>query len=146
MELHQIKILLEKYFDGQTSIAEENQLKDYFSSANIAPELEPYRPMFGYFNQAKNEKSQKSLPLQTKRNHMAWLSIAASVVVLLGVGLMYFNQSQPEDLGTFDNPEVAFRETQKALDLLSGNVNKGIAGMQYVQEYEEVKSSVFPSK
>lgn len=146
MELHQIKILLEKYFDGDTSVAEENQLKDYFSSADVAPEFEPYRPMFGYFVQAKNEKSEKSLPLQTKRNRTAWLSIAASAAVLLGVGAMYFGQQQPEDLGTFDNPEIAMRETQKALDLLSGNVNKGIAGMQYVQEYEEVKSSVFPSK
>jgi hypothetical protein len=145
MELHQIKILLEKYFDGDTSIAEENQLKDYFSSADIAPEFEPYKPMFAYFDHAKAEKSVKSLPLQTaKRSRMAWLSVAASAAVIIGVGLTYFNQQQPEDLGTFDNPEVAFRETQKALALLSGNVNKGIEGMQYVQEYEDVKSSVFP--
>ena len=147
MDLHQIKILLEKYFDGDTSVAEENQLKTYFSSADVAPELEPYKPMFGYFSHAKNEKSEKPLPLQTvKRSRTAWLSVAASVAVLIGVGLMFFNQNQPEDLGTFDNPEVAMRETQKALALLSGNVNKGIEGMQYVQEYEDVKSSVFPSK
>ena len=147
MELHQIKILLEKYFDGDTSIAEENQLKNYFSSADVAPQLEPYRAMFGYFNYARGEKSEKSLPLQSaKRSRTAWLSIAASAAVLVGVGLMYFNQQQPEDLGTFDDPKIALRETQKALALLSGNVNKGIEGMQYVQEYEEVKSSVFPSK
>jgi hypothetical protein len=145
MELHKIESLLEKYFEGETSVAEENQLKDYFSSADVAPQFEPYRPMFSYFNYAKSEKSEVSFPLQSKkRNHTAWLSVAASVAVLLGVGFMFFNQNQPEDLGTFDSPEVAMRETQKALDLLSGNVNKGIEGMQYVQEYEDVKSSVFP--
>jgi len=147
MELHQIKILLEKYFDGDTSIAEENQLKDYFSSADVAPEFEPYKPMFAYFNRAKHESSNVTLPAQkVKVNRTAWLSVAASVVVLLGVGLMFFNQPKQEDLGTFDNPDVAMRETQKALALLSGNVNKGLQSMQYVQEYEEVKSSVFPSK
>lgn len=147
MELHKIESLLEKYFEGETSVAEENQLKDYFSSASVAPEMEPYRPMFAYFNQAKAETTKKTLHLPTPRaSRIAWLSIAASAVVLLGVGLMFFNREQPQDLGTFDDPEVAFRETQKALDLLSGNVNKGIQGMQYVQEYEDVKTSVFPSK
>jgi hypothetical protein len=147
MELHKIESLLEKYFEGETSPAEENQLKDYFSSAHVAPQFEPYRSMFSYFKYAKSEKSEVSIPLQSqKRNRTAWLSVAASVAVLVGVGFMFFNQNQPEDLGTFDDPEIAIRETQKALDLLSGNVNKGIAGMQYVQEYENVKSSVFPSK
>ncbi len=146
MELHQIKILLEKYFDGNTSIAEENQLKNYFSSADIAPEFAPYKPMFSYFSHAKNESSNIGLPQEQRKNRTAWLSIAASAVVLLGVGLMFFNQTKQEDLGTFDNPEIAMRETRKALNLLSGNVNKGLQSMQYVQEYEEVKSSVFPSK
>ena len=147
MELHKIESLLEKYFEGETSVAEENQLKDYFSSADVAPEMEPYRPMLTYFKRAKAETAHKTFELPTmKTNRIAWLSIAASAVVLLGVGLMFLNQSQPQDLGTFDDPEVAFRETQKALDLLSGNVNKGIQGMQYVQEYEDVKTSVFPSK
>lgn len=147
MESHKIASLLEKYFEGETSIAEENQLRDYFSSADVAAQFEQYRPMFSYFNYAKSERTEVTLPLETKkRSRMAWLSIAASAVVLLGVGIMFFNQNQPDDLGTFDNPEAASRETQKALALLSGNFNKGLESMQYVKEYEDVKSSVFPSK
>lgn len=30
MELNKIENILEKYFQGETSIAEENELKDYF--------------------------------------------------------------------------------------------------------------------
>lgn len=147
MELHNhIEALLEKYFQGETSIAEENELKNYFSSAGVAQHLEQYKPMFSYFTFAQNEKTEIEIPLKTnKRRSVAWLSIAASVVVLLGVGFMFFNNNPQEDLGTYDNPEIAFKETQKALALLSGNVNKGIESMQYVQEYEEVKTSVFPT-
>jgi len=146
MESHKhIETLLEKYFQGETSIAEESELKNYFSSANVAQHLEQYKPMFAFFTFAKSETANIEVPMKSKKtNNAAWLSIAASVVVLLGVGLMFFNSNSQEDLGTYDNPEIALKETQKALSLLSGNVNKGIESMQYVQEYENVKSSVFP--
>lgn len=143
MELHKIESLLEKYFEGETSIAEENQLKDYFSSSDVAQHLQQYKPMFSYFVQAKQEQSVQVLPLTTKKRNVAWLSIAASVVVLLSVGTFAYFNSQPEDLGTYENPEIAFRETQKALWLLSGNVNKGIESVQYVGEYENAKGKVF---
>jgi len=145
MELDNIKSLLEKYFEAETTIAEENELKSYFSSSNVAPELEQYKPMFGYFSEAKYEQPnhQATIQSKTKRN-LTWISIAASVVVLFGIGAFYFNQeTQNQDLGSFENPEIAFRETQKALDLLSGNFNKGVQSVQYVKEYEIAKDKVF---
>ena len=145
MELDKIEILLEKYFEGETSIVEENQLKDYFSSPDVAQHLEQYKPLFGYFSEAKGQKSQHVVPLQSKKRYVAWLSIAASVVVLLSAGTFtYFNYNEkPQDLGTYDNPEEAFRETQKALSLLSNNVNVGVESVQYIQEYENAKDKVF---
>jgi len=146
MELHKIQQLLEKYFDGETSIAEENQLKNYFSSSDVAQHLEQYKPMFGYFSAAKEQQFEQPIPLTAKKRKVAWISVAASVVVLLGAGTFaYFNFNQPQsqDLGTYDNPEEAFRETQKALSLLSNQVNVGVESVQYIEEYEAVKGKVF---
>lgn len=150
MELDKLEILLEKYFEGETSIAEENQLKDYFSSSNVAQHLQQYKPLFGYFSASKQQEFTQELPLNSnnraKKRTTTWLSIAASVVVLLGAGTFaYFNYDTPqkENLGSFDDPEVAFRETQKALSLLSQNVNVGMESMQYIQEYETAKNKVF---
>lgn len=143
MELHKIESLLEKYFDAETSIAEENQLRNYFSSADVAQHLEQYKSMFTYFTEAKQEKSANQAPLKTQKRNVAWLSVAASIVVLLGIGTFTYFNYQQQDLGTYDNPEMAFRETQKALDLLSGNVNKGIESVKYVGEYESAKNKVF---
>ena len=147
MELDRIEIILEKYFQGETSIAEENELKNYFSSSDVAQHLEQYQPLFGYFSQAKEQKFAPEIPLQSKKRNVAWLSIAASVVVLLGIGTFAYlndnNVAEKQDLGSYDNPEVAFRETQKALALLSENVNVGIGSVQYINEYETAKDKVF---
>lgn len=150
MELDKLEILLEKYFEGETSIAEENQLKDYFSSSNVAQHLEQYKPLFGYFSASKQQEFTQEIPFvsvsKKKKRAGSWMSIAASVVVLLGAGTFtYFNydSTQSQELGTYDDPEVAFRETQKALSLLSQNVNVGMESVQYIQEYETAKSKVF---
>jgi len=153
MEFNKIENLLEKYFQGETSIAEEKELKDYFSSPNVAQHLEQYKPMFGYFSQVKEQKSTQDIPLPKSRDNkrnVAWLSIAASVVVLLGIGT-YFYMSEKNaapavaqsELGTYDDPEEALAATQKALALLSSNVNVGIGSVQYIKEYEQSKNKIF---
>lgn len=146
MESHKIDHLLEKYFEGETSIAEENELRTYFSSPNVAPPHEQYKPLFGYFSFAKEQQFERTVPLHSKkRKIVAWLSVAASIVVLVGVGTFaYFNGSaQSQDLGTYDSPEEAFRETQKALAMLSDHVNTGVESVQYIQTYEATKDRVF---
>ncbi|MBE8728049.1 hypothetical protein [Flavobacterium hungaricum] len=156
MELNKIEDIIEKYFQGETSIAEENQLKEYFSSSNVAQHLEQYKPMFGYFSQAKEQKSTHEIPLlpktRNKQRKTAWLSIAASTVILLGVGSYFYvsesNNSNTAvasktELGTYDNPEEALAATQKALALLSNNVNVGIESVQYINEYEKSKNKIF---
>ena len=146
MELDKIEFLLEKYFQAETSIAEEKILQEYFSSLDVAQHLEQYKPMFGFLVQSREQKLAQEIPLQTKKRNVAWLSIAASVLVLLGAGTFTFfnyNKVQNEDLGTYDNPEEAFRATQKALLLLSENVNVGVSSVQYIEKYESVTEQVF---
>ncbi|KQO32992.1 hypothetical protein ASF10_19525 [Flavobacterium sp. Leaf82] len=160
MEFNKIEDILEKYFEGETSIAEEKELKDYFSSPNVAQHLEQYKPMFGYFSQVKEQKStqefknlartDEAIPLKTKKRNVAWLSIAASVVVLLGVGTYFYVSEKnaapvvaQSELGTYDDPEEALAATQKALALLSNNVNVGIESVQYIKEYEQSKNKIF---
>ncbi|TAF63990.1 MAG: hypothetical protein EAZ58_11460 [Flavobacterium sp.] len=153
MELYKIEELLEKYFQGETSIAEEKELTNYFSSSNVAQHLEQYKPMFGYFSLARQETSRQKGALisenESKGLKRIWWSVAASVAVLLGVGMYVYNTTATNtsvatnELGTYDSPEEAFRETQKALALLSGHVNTGIESVQVIQEYDNSKEKIF---
>ncbi|WP_348810712.1 hypothetical protein [Flavobacterium maritimum] len=151
MEYNKIEILLEKYFQGETSIAEEKELTNYFSSSDVAQHLEQYKPLFGYFSLAKGQKGTQEIPqfptTRAKKRSFVWLSVAASVVVLLGIGTyVYINSTvtnEEQKLGSYDDPQVALRETQKALAMLSSNVNKGIGSVQLIQEYDNSKEKIF---
>jgi hypothetical protein len=158
MALDRIEILLEKYLEAETSIAEEQELKNYFNSSDVAPLLEQYKPLFAYAVQAKQEQFsfapfgfqppvQAMIPLNTiKHKSAVWLSVAASVVVLFSVGLFtfnHYNKQKSEDYGTYSDPEIAFRETQKALAMISKSVNKGIGSMNYLNEFEQSKNRIF---
>ena len=147
MEFNKMEALLEKYFEGETSIAEENELKNYFSSPDVAPDLEQYKPLFGYFADAKKENFEKNVPLIPKKQNVAWLSIAASIAVLIGIGsYAYFNidkEKENKELGTYEDPKEALEATQKALAMLSNHVNTGVEGIQYIKVYEVTKNKVF---
>lgn len=147
MESSRVEILLEKYFQGESSIAEENELRKYFSSSDVAQHLLQYQPLFAYFSQEKEQKFTPEFPSQSRKKYWGWLSVAASAVVLLGIGTFtyvnYQKSNKAEVLGTYDDPEIAFKQTQKALALLSNHVNTGIESVQYVQEYQNSKELVF---
>ncbi|MFB9077104.1 hypothetical protein ACFFLS_03320 [Flavobacterium procerum] len=154
MELNNIENLLEKYFQGETSTAEEKILKEYFSSPDVAQHLEQYKPLFAYFSQAGEPKFTSEITLANSHNQKrktAWLSIAAAAVLFLGIGTFFYvsedNTStavaSQKELGTYDDPEEALKATQKALALLSNNVNVGIESVQYINEYEKSKNKIF---
>lgn len=150
MEWSEVDSLLEKYFNGETSLNEEQQLRDYFSTQVPAPHLQQYQSLFGYFDQAKLEECPKQLLIfenvKPVRNRMLWWSAAASVVVLVGWSTFAFlqtNATEQSDLGTYEDPKVAFEATQKALSMLSSQVNVGIESVQYIEEYQIAKNKVF---
>ena len=87
MELAKIESLLDSYFEGETSLDQENILRDYFSSDNVAPHLMVYQGLFVGLKNAQKEVSKREVshPQTSTNSGRWWLIIAASVVILLGV-------------------------------------------------------------
>ncbi len=48
-DVNDIRILIGRFLDGETSLAEEKRLYEYFSSGEVADGLECYAPMFGWY-------------------------------------------------------------------------------------------------
>lgn len=142
MELdNYIEELLEKYFEATTTIAEENELRAYFSQDGVAPHLEQHRPMFAYFSKAKEEQFTKQVPLNSRKKiNYGWISIAASIVLAFGI---YFGPDQYRSYQEKKEAEFAYQETKKALNLLAENFGKGTQKMAYLNEFEVAKSKVF---
>ena len=146
MELNKIEKLLDKYFDGESSITEEKELQNYFSGKNVAEHLVQYKSLFKYFEKEKKVSSAKTFTVTNSKKSI-WLSIAAAIVVLLGfctyLSLNETDSKSDVSLGTYKNPETAFIETQKALAMISTNVNVGIESVQYIEEFETSKNRIF---
>ncbi len=138
MESHKIEKLLEKYFEANTSVAEEETLRTYFAKEPLAAHLEQYGPIFQYFSKAKEERFTKPVPLKAKKwpNYYKWMSVAAVAVLMVGI---YFGKQYQER----KEAEFAYQETKKALDLLAENFYKGTEKAAYLNQFEETKQKIY---
>ncbi len=132
MVLNSIENLLEKYENGETSIKEEQRLKDYFASDEVAPHLESYRVMFQYFASTKQELYTKDVPLKPKKKSYIyqWISVAAVVVLMLGIALPKVLGDDPLTVADLPKEEqIVYYQAQEALAMLGANFNKGVSSV-----------------
>ena len=143
MELYDIESLLEKYFEGTTSVAEEKELGEYFQGEDVATHLLRYKPIFDYFSMAKQERYTKQVPLKprTYGNIYKWISVAAAVVLTFGIyfGKQYQDRKQLER----EQAEYAYRQTMMAFDLLAENFDRGREKVAYLKEFEQAKQKIY---
>ncbi|MBQ4821743.1 hypothetical protein [Aquimarina sp. MMG016] len=143
MELSNIEKLLEKYFEGETTISEEKELKVYFTRENVPSHLERYKDLFQFFSQESTITATKDLNLNTdkKRKNYAWVGIAASIALIAGIFLTN-TPPDPEEMGTYEDPEIALQETKKILNMVSQLMNEGKKDLVYLNEFETAKKDL----
>lgn len=143
MELAKIESLLDSYFEGETSLDQENTLRDYFSSNEVAPHLMAYQGLFMGLKNAQKEVSKRevSLPQTSTNSRRWWLSIAASAVVLLGVVGLQFSGNQ---MTSEEQQALAeFNKTKETLLLMSKSFNKGTEELAVLGQFTETKNKIF---
>lgn len=136
MELSKVDKLLEAYFEGNTSISDENYLKEYFSSNEVSSLHEVYRPMFLYSVQASKEKA-SPVTLSSKRGVPKWMQIAA-VIALVASGSFYVNQYQERK-----QAQMALNQTREAFELLAQNFDRAKQPMSYIKAFQTTTDKVF---
>lgn len=135
--------LLKKYWEADSSLQEEQELKDLLSKSTDT-ELDEEKALFAHFAQHKSvelddsfdadllaqieemEEQKGAKVISMKSYFTRYASIAAAVLVLCISGALYYQQQQQfgsED--TFDDPEVAYAELKRQLLLVSKYMNKG---------------------
>jgi len=76
MDYRKIDNILNKYFEGMSTLEEEKLLRQYFASGDIAEAHEPYRSMFQYFENAQDVTN--PLPVRLKENRRNYKKYYAS--------------------------------------------------------------------
>lgn len=135
-DLDNIEKLLLKYQEAQTTLQEEAQLKDYFTSDNVAPHLQEYQYMFQYFAQSKEEHYTKNIRLERTHQKRKWIGMAASIALIIGViGFTNYQNKQ--------QAQQAYADTQNALQLIATHMNKGSVAIGQLNKFEQTTQKVF---
>lgn len=153
MKIFEIEKLIADYYEGKTSVEEEKELKRFFETQEVPPHLLADKKLF---QEMYNDCNETEVPphLEQKLSHLIdtwaeeektirphqkkkvinwqWISgVAASICIILSIGLYpYLEQEKPTLTDTYSNPQDAYKEAQKALLLVSNNLNKGVSQME----------------
>lgn len=150
----QIRALLERYFDGETSVAEERTLREYFAACpDLPPDMEYARTMLGYFAEAAEGRCSVSpalkaaAPHKRRRKIVAWAGSAAAAVAA-GLILTFNLVGSKEVVYCYINGEpvtdydLAYAYTQGALGIIVDNVRKPQEHLIPIEELERSLESL----
>jgi hypothetical protein len=144
-----IQQLLDRYFEGETTLQEEAQLRDYFRRDDVPDTLRPYRPLFRFFEAERQHKPDDAFEdrllqqleqrprLRVHRLRVWVASAAAAFVIALAAWWMYPQLIAPEpqpvaqaiDWSKYEpeTPEEAYRVLKTSLKTTSKKLNQGAA-------------------
>lgn len=145
MNTKEIESLLDRYFEGESTLQEEQLLRDFFQSPEVPDNLKIHQPLFSYFEQASTETMESEInviPRYPKRNRMIYISsLAAGVLLVIGLFFTFLNDYHRKNqlYRLTPDAQVAYSQTQDALLLLSGNLNNGL---KQIQKFESLDKAM----
>ena len=147
MELANIEKLLEKYFEGETTLSEEKELKVYFTGESVPSHLEKYKDLFQYFTNESQVTASSEVNLTTQTSKVpwyTWIGVAASIALIVGLFVKDIPSEEHQEgvYGTYDDPEIALQKTKEALNLVAHFMNEGTKDLVYLNEFETAKKEL----
>ena len=159
MDSKQIEQLLEKYWNCETSLEEEQQLREYFRG-DVPDTLKETADLFRYFDREKEQKIissnfDKEVKVKIERSTprgksismvINYARIAAGIMVV--VTAAYFVRQEirraypPEVVDTYSDPKLALEETKKALMMISKGLNKAQKEAGKIKMFNEAENKI----
>jgi lipase chaperone LimK len=156
MDSDKINGLLQKYWNTETSLEEEQLLRDYFSKEKVPEGLTEAAELFQYFESQKkmgveDSSFEKTIRSKTgaRGNVISMVQIARIAAGLLVVAAATFfireevrkaYPDEPED--TYSDPKVAFEETKKALMMISNSFGKAQKQASKINVFNEAQEKI----
>lgn len=172
MKVEEIERLLAEFYEGNTSEQDEERLKETFRTEEVPAHLQRDRRLFLSFFRTEENADKVTAGLVDKLNRMIdekdakeqlffrrnktkrnwrWISgVAATVLLLFGIGYGIINRDEacpPAPKDTFTNPEDAYKVLQATLIEISTNLNKGIKQVEVAKQdlskvNQEIKNEI----
>jgi hypothetical protein len=147
--------LIERYYNGESTEAEEQALRELFQSDDAPEGYDDEKALFGYYESAGvipapsfdfesriiagiDASEKESQPMRRRRYPLPWLSAAATVLIFLGSWFFLIHRSESED--TYSDPEIAYAETMKILMDVSTKMNHGARALEPIGKIDQMAS------
>lgn len=159
MDYNQLQALLDKYWSCETSLEEEQQLRDYFASGEVPESLANTAALFRFYhhermqtttarvterikehiNQANQRPASKMISLRSLR-------IAAGLLVVVAATWLVRQEVRrgypAEVVDTYSDPKLAFEETKKALQMISRGFGKAKTEAGRMKMFHEAEQKI----
>ena len=157
MDFNQINELLEKYWNCETSLEEEQALREYFKGQEIPESLKDVSALFQYFEKEKSKSLDPAFNevFRTRfRNSdnvrrlpaLKIFRIAAGILVVIAATFFIrqeIKKSYPEEIAeTYTDPKKALEETKKALMMISNSFSKAEQGAEQIKLFNETETKI----
>lgn len=161
MDYKELKILIDKYMDGQTSLEEEGRLREYFrecrseKGGDKVGEFGELAYLFDFFDEEREieAKSYTAESVKNRKNRfvsLKWLysfGAAASLLGLLYLGNVFVDKSDVKVYAYVNGVAVtdeytAMQEAKKALTEISDRYNDATHDLKYFQVFDKVTKLV----
>lgn len=161
MESNKIRELLNRYWQAETSLEEESQLREYFSRPDVPEEWRETATLFKYLGLSKKKELNDasfsdhvvSRLNASRKGRVATLvynsfRIAAGIAVLV-LAVWFIRKevnksdvalNEPRD--TYDDPRVAFQETKKALLIISKSFGEAESEARKINLFNEAQQEI----
>ncbi|MCH2046298.1 MAG: DUF4974 domain-containing protein, partial [Saprospiraceae bacterium] len=113
MDYKQLQSLLNKYMEGETSVAEEKQLKKYFqNTSEVHPDFAYAQAMFGHFVESKKDyfTTEESTPTAPKHLVSKTLVLVLFIIIPSVTYLLWINTNNSSRLVLPQTPKYFYVE------------------------------------
>ena len=164
MDSNRINELLDRYWNCETTLEEEQQLREYFRGSDIREEWKETAVLFRYFEENKKKSLNdvsfdggvmEKVRVPTGQGKMVKLfynsmRIAAGLAVVI-VATWFVRtevrKSTPQEIvDTYDDPKLAFEETKKALMMISKSFGTAEEQAKKINMFNEAQEEIQKKK
>lgn len=143
----EIEELLNRYFEGETSLQEEQTLKEYFLNADNVPAKWNYaKAMFTGFSSNK-EVTSHTVAVKKEGMPLKRIAAAVAVVALLSVSVALFVPKEKEIYCYVNGKpvtdyELALKHAERAFGIMEKEISKPAQSLDLIEKEVE-KSTIY---
>lgn len=154
MDYNQLEALIKKYWDCETTLEEEERLREWFRTHEVPERFKETAGLFSYFDEQKQKAAGENFDKQLvtklrapqgKRVNLWQTTVRIAAGIAVVAAAVFFMQQEirnKPDMAAIEDPQRAFEETKRALMMISKGFNSAEEQAKKINILNEAEDKV----